>query len=157
MIQSELTGQSPEGSSRGAALTEIEQIDSQESNNITSDGGEARGSAPAQRESAGSPYSGACDSNPKTFTEEELDKWLNPDPAAIHYYDVVLPRPTDEDFDKDWQRLEQCQRLVVSGQLEAWQYNLLVERLGFSDFLKIDSQDVEYMRRRLTQRGTANE
>jgi hypothetical protein len=47
-----------------------------------------------------------------------------------------------------WARLERCLILCLGGRLEPWQYNLIVESLGFSRWLKLTSDEVAIMRRK---------
>jgi len=148
MIKSEKLGQTARSVPPEPEVTEAQQTDSQESDLITSGGGEARGGAPAQRESAGSRYSGSNSDVQGYFTDEELDKWLDPRPESIHYYGSASAPPHGQNADADWARLERCEELVIQGKLGTWQYNLLVDRLGFTDYLKLDEQAVAVLRRR---------
>jgi hypothetical protein len=129
MIQSEKCGHS----ARPERVTEGDKHQP-EADTISPTGGDEGRLAPIPSESEGVVIVRPC-TEPTTLPRHEfrLD-WGQYSPPATS--------PGQKEIARAWERLEALLNLVKRGKVQAYQYNIVLEQLGFSRFLRITSSDV---------------
>jgi hypothetical protein len=129
MIQSEKCGHS----ARPTGVTE-DNRHRLAADTIYPPGGDEGRVAPIPNESEGVPLAGF---DAKVSTNPQHDfclDWGQYSPP---------PTPTKKNpLTRDWERLESIARLVFCGRVQPYQYNLVLEELGFSRFLRLSRADV---------------